>query len=334
MTELQKTCSELQVVVQAMPSHASRLSTAPRQSFEEIVARIQRLARVPYVRITHAYTKRYDVSLKDAPISPPATPNVVGGQDYFDDWTICTNLARIPDYHSGPIQDEHRNPRVAAPNRIHASTLERYLPPTTPQEVHDFFSLSRRSYLADRLNELHDGSDGPSGALMLVYPTLSGGRTFKTYYKDPVLDPLLRRFMMLFGLTTRAGEALGKMDAIDSLMSFEDMQSAIEALCRQLGRYVPPSGRISQFVIEHAEQTEVVLDRETWIEQFLAQESSRMRQDLVDYQKSGQRMPAQGFEASPAALAREVEDGIRSSTEAAGEVAIEVGVFVIRRSML
>jgi hypothetical protein len=135
-------------------------------------------------------------------------------------------------------------------------------------------------------------------------------------------------------LTTFAGEALGKMEAVESLLMYEDMKAALQSLCDDLGRQLPPIGGRSSFSVVHAEQTEIILDRHTWVEQFLAQEGIRMKQELVNYQKSGQRMPAQGFEASPAALAREVEDGIRSSTEEAGGVGIEIGVFVIRRSLV
>ena len=317
-----------------MPGHEAEMPGREKPVFEDVVTTLQEsMPNGPHVSITHAYTSRQDVSLKNAPVSPPATPNVFEGDDYFNSQTIFTNIARIRDYHT-KAEEGHNNAHVAPPGSVHASVLERYVPPTTRQEVQDFFSVSKQSYLLDRLCELHDGTWGPNGALLLVYPTLSGGKTFKTYYKDPVMDPLLRRFMMLRGLTTRAGEALGKMDAIEALLEFDDMQVAIEKLCHELESRRWQQGRSHRFTIEHAEKTDIVLDRQTWIQQFLAQEGSRMKQDLIEYQKSGQRMPTSGFEASPAALAREVEDGIKNSTTPAGGIGIEMGVFVIRRSLI
>ncbi|KPI44095.1 uncharacterized protein AB675_6587 [Cyphellophora attinorum] len=330
------TAPNFQIVAQAMPGYAG--DTSPKQIFEAVVSKLQEPAgNVPNITITHVFTSRVDVSLKDAPVSPPATPNASdGGSDYFNHQRTFTNIARIRDYHSienGPQRLTY-NVHVAPPNSVHVSLLERYLPPTTRQEFQDFFSLDNRSYLVDRLTELQDGSWGPTGGLLLVYPTLAGARTFKTYYKDPILDPLLRRIISLRGLTTRAGEALGRMDALDVMMDFDDMQSAIERICRGLEARSTAAGRASHFTLEHAERIEVVLEKRTWIQQFIAQESSRMKQDLIDYQKSGQRMPAKDFEASPAALAREVEDGIRNSTEASGGIGIEMGVYVIRRALV
>merc|ERR1712000_476559 len=78
---------------------------------------------------------------------------------------------------------------IAAPSSIHVSVLERYIPPTTAQEVNDFFTLSRRSYLADRLLELSSNN----GTLLLVYPTRRRGSTFANRYVGPVIEPFLRQ---------------------------------------------------------------------------------------------------------------------------------------------
>ncbi|ETN46725.1 uncharacterized protein HMPREF1541_00914 [Cyphellophora europaea CBS 101466] len=326
--------AQMHMVVQAMPPHVERPRTGTKLIFEEVVQSLQRSStNVPYVTITHTYTDHRPVSLEEIPDSPPATPNIHDGSDYFDNNTIFTHVAQVPDYHKPSTVSTNgvRNPKVAAPSSVNVSTIERYIPPTTADEVRDLFSISRRSHLVDRLGEL---SATQNGTLLLVYPTKAGGQTFSKWYKDPILDPLLRRFMMLRGLTTPAGAALGRLESVDSLMDFDQMQTALRKVCGELAPQLPPVGGRSQFIIDHAEKAEVILDRQTWIELFLTQESSRMRQDLIDYQKSGQRMPASGFEASPAALAREVEDGIRSSKEHAGGIGIEVGVFVIRRSLI
>lgn len=325
--------AHLNMVAQSMPPHTERSIDGSKLVFEEVVQSLQQFStNVPYVTITHAYTDRTSVSLGEIPDSPPATPNTQDGSDYFDNNTIFTHAAQVPDYHkpntTGVVAG--RNPKVAAPSTVNVSILERYIPPTTAAEVQDFFSLSRRSHLVDRLSELTASQDG---TMLLVYPTRAGGQTFAKWYKNPILDPLIRQFMLLRGLTTPFGYAVGRMESVSSLMEFEQMQAALERLCSCVAAQLPPIGGRSEFTVVHSEKAEVILNRQTWVELFLAQESPRMRQDLIDYQKSGQRMPAQGFEQSPAALAREVEDGIRSSKEHAGGIGIEVGVFVIKRSL-
>ncbi|EXJ82899.1 hypothetical protein A1O3_06715 [Capronia epimyces CBS 606.96] len=325
---------QLQMVVQALPSQAKSLDTRP--VFEKVVEVVQgRFASPPYITITHAVSQV--ISMDEVPASPPATPNTnYSSDDYFQDQTVFTHAAVVPAYHSHaqpPIPSSSRSTNIiAAPSSIHLSILERYIPPTTTREVDDFFSLSRRSYLADRLLEL----SANNGSLLLVYPTKVGGSTFTNKYIGPVIEPFLRQFVLLNGLYMELAIQLGEMAGVAGMKSFEEIQQLLETMCRELGQRAPSRGLPSRYEIVHSETTEVVLDRALWKEWYVEQEQPRLRQNLVDYHKSGGRMPArQGqIEITPGMLAREVVDGIRHSREMAGNAGVEVGVFVIRRALV
>ena len=166
----------IQMVVQALPSKTKSMDVKP--VLDEVVADLQaRYTSPPYITITHAYHEA--ISMDEVPASPPATPNANfsnPGADYFQDQTIFTHAAAVPAYHSKAATSGVVGPRptniIAAPSSIHLSILERYIPPTTPREVADFFTLSRRSYLADRLLELSSND----GSLLLIYPTKKAER--------------------------------------------------------------------------------------------------------------------------------------------------------------
>lgn len=322
------------MVVQALPSQAK--SADARPVFEKVVEMIQgRFTSPPYITITHAVSQV--ISMDEVPASPPATPNTIySSDDYFQDQTVFTHAAVVPAYHSLSqpltISSSRSTNIIAAPSSIHLSILERYLPPTTAQEVEDFFTLSRRSYLADRLLEL----SADSGSLLLVYPTKAGGSTFANRYIGPVIEPFLRQFVLLNSLYMELAIKLGQMAGVAGMKSFEEIGHLLEAMCRDLGHRAPSRGLPSRYDIVHAETAEVVLDRSVWKEWYVEQEQPRLRQNLVDYHKSGGRMPTrQGqLEITPGMLAREVVEGIRHSRESAGNAGIEVGVFVIRRSLV
>ena len=323
------TLSQVLVVVQALPSQSK--NPAKKSVFEEIVEAIQAKYTQPlYMQITHAVPQV--VSMQEVPASPPATPNnQQNNDDYFDNQTIYTHASTIPIYH-GQLQlpSTGSGPKISglvtAPSSTQISTLERYIPPTTGQEVHDFWSISRRSYLIDRMTELSVGG----GTLLLVYPTQVGGAVFARQYIGPVLDPFVRQFVSLNNMTTNVAAAMGDHPAVDRMMTFEEMQERLKTLCQELTPRAPGRGLRGEFSVIHAEKAEVTLDRTTWLEWFIEQESGRLRQNIVDYQKAGGRMPT----ASPPSLAREVVEGIRKSKEEAGGVGIEVGVFIVRRSAL
>ena len=322
------------MVVQALPSQAKVSGAKP--VFQEVAEILQQQETdAPYITITHAVSQV--ISMDEVPASPPATPNNLNtSDDYFDGQTIFTHAAAVPGYHAliPPLSTPSRaNGIITAPASTHVSTLERYIPPTTAQEVRDFFSISRRSYLVDRLAELC----AKNGTLLLVYPTAAGSTTFAREYIGPVIDPFLRQFCLLNNLTTDAAARLGKVAALPAMMNFEAMTDSLRRLCLSL-THRAPAGREprSGYHVIHAERVEITVERATWVDWFIEQETVRLRQDMIDYQKAGGRMPARGFDATPGSLAREVIEGIiKNSREVtAGNVGIEVGVFVLRRSML
>ncbi|ETI25594.1 hypothetical protein G647_02368 [Cladophialophora carrionii CBS 160.54] len=327
------TQQQVQMVAQALPARPN--SADMRQVMDKVVEDIQSQFTIPpYITITHAYFQA--ISMDEVPASPPATPNAQSSSsdDYFQDHTIFTHAATVPAYHfhSGAVHPGGPRPSniIAAPSSIQISILERYIPPTTAREVEDFFTLSRRSYLADRLLEL--SSD--DGSLLLIYPTKRGGQAFANRYIGPVIEPFLRQFILLNSLYTEIAMKLGRMAAVSGMKSFEEMTALLAAMCEALTQRAPARGLPSRYNIVHAETAEVVLDRSLWRDWYIEQEKPRLRQDLVDYHKSGGRMPSRSgqIEITPGMLAREVVDGIRQSREAAGDVGLEVGVFVIRRS--
>ena len=316
------------MVVQALPSQIRHSTIKP--TFHKAAERLQQRGPIaPYLTISHALS---GVGIDQIPASPPATPNLSdSGDNYFQRQTIFTHGAPVHTYH-GPRQMTETvglMGTILPPTSVHFGLLERYIPPTGAQEFQDFFSNSHRSYLTDRLIEL--SMEG--GALLLTYPTKKGAATFARDYIGPVLEPFIRYFCILNGLTTDIATALGKTGACESILEFDEMRNKIGGLCESFASIAPaPNGQKSKFQIIHSENVDIVLDRKTWTEWFIEQESARMRQALVDYQKGGGRMPSREFGASPAALVREIEEGIRTSRETAGGSDIEIGVFVICRS--
>jgi hypothetical protein len=323
------------MVVQALPS---KKSTETRPLHERVLEYVQsRFTTPPYITITHAYYEA--ISMDEVPASPPATPNAsysASSDGYFQDQTIFTHAAAVPAYHFKATATSAIAPRqtynVAAPGTIQISILERYIPPTTGKEVDDFFSLSRRSYLVDRLLELSPDN----GTLLLIYPTQQGGQTFTKDYLDPIIAPFLRQFIILNSLYAELANELGNMSAVPTMKTFGEMEASLAILCSSLAAMAPTRGARSRYDIVHADKAEVILDRTLWRDWFIEQETPRMKQNLVDYHKSGGRMPSRSgrIEVTTGMLAREVIDGIRQSRHAAGDVGIEIGVFAIRRSVV
>jgi len=325
------------MVAQRLPLRMNAASSS-KPVFESIVQAIQ--SRViseipPYITITHAVP--HMIAMDEVPTSPPATPNVVGpfSDDYFDMPTVFSHAAVVPFYHAvtnnlAPSLARPSNP-VVAPASIHVSVLERYIPPTSPQEYVDFFSLSSRSYLVDRLAEL----SADSGTLLLLYPTKCGATAFASRYLGPIIEPLLRKFVFYNNLHTDIASTLAHMEAVDTMLSFDEMQSMIERLCHDLSlRGLPRSAPRSTFSVIHSGVGQALLKGSAWREAYIHQEQARMRKTLVEYQQMGGRMPgAVGhIEITPGMLVRQVTDGLRESEEVVEPAPIELGVFVLRRT--
>lgn len=300
----------------------------------------QNLRDLQGITITHAIAVPQSQVVEDFPKSPPTTPNFMVANGYFDEPIVVTKAANVPTYHGLPGRGQEAagvqiQRKIMVRSVVDVSLLERYIPPTTAGEVADFFNAdSLRSYLADRMSELFIGS----GSLLLIFPTRSGGRTFARKYVAPILDPLLREMSILRGLDTDAAEKLGNMDSIDSLLEYEEMQKKIEALCVSMGdmsnRRRTMSLR-SSYDIVHCQKAEVILDRPTWLTWFVEQEQQRMKQNLLDYHKDGGRLPLGDggtSELTAGMLTREIIEGLQKSKNEAGNIGIEVGVFIVKRS--
>ncbi|GAT23666.1 similar to An02g09030 [Aspergillus luchuensis] len=112
----------------------------------------------PYINITHAVPEQF--SLSNLPSSPPPTPrSLFSGEDYFNPPAVFSSAAVVSAYHDfrGPIQPKttYSPMPIVPPHTVHVSVLERYLPPSSPQEYKDMFSRYRPSFLVDRLSSAH-----------------------------------------------------------------------------------------------------------------------------------------------------------------------------------
>lgn len=325
----------IEFVSQVLPNHASDRRIV--KTSEIICDHLQQALRdLQGITITHAIAVPQSQVVEDFPRSPPATPNFMVANGYFDEHIIVTKAANVPVYHG--LSDRVHQPGVQLQRRIMVrpvvdiALLERWIPPTTGQEISDFFNAdSYRSYLADRLSELAIGT----GSLLLIYPTQSGGRTFARKYIGPILDPLLREMSILRGLDTDAAQKLGSMDAIESMLEFDAMKSKIENLCTNMSERSRALPARSSYNLVHCEAAEVVLDQSTWMTWFVEQEQQRLKQNLVDYHKDGGRLPegdGGSSELTAGMLTREIIEGLQKSKKKAGNVGIEVGMFVIQRA--
>jgi len=325
---------QIQIVAQCLPSQAQTVNHKPL--FEEILEIIQsRALQPPYITITHAVPEMR--TMNEVPTSPPATPSASNtGDEYFGNQSVFTHAAVVPTYHNQNHNLTTSLPRpsnnIVAPSTINLSILERYIPPTSPREVHDFFSLGGRSYMVDRLSELSVNH----GSMLLVYPTKAGARTFAKRYLGPIVEPFLRQFVLLNNLYSDAAAALGRMAATESMFDFDEMSTHVQTMCQVMSQRPASRGLRGRYEIVHAETAQVILERSIWTDWYVEQEQARLRNDLVEYHKSGGRMPSPRgqVEVTTGMLAREVVEGIRNSKAAAGQAGIEVGVFLIRRSAL
>ena len=325
------------MVAQILPVRVVRSAISSKPIFELVLEAIQRRIGNPQfsVNITHAVP--HMIAMDDVPTSPPATPQFLhGGNDYFDLQTVFSLAGVVPLYHTASSQTSRPHSRTSTPiiarRSVDVSVLERYIPPVSTAEVRDFLTDSGRSYLVDRLAEVKSRG----GTMLVVYPTKRGAETFIHHYLDPVLEPLMRQFIFFHSLFPYLGATLGKMEAVTTMPDFEGLTARISSLCAQLSsRPLEQGGPQSSFSLVYSDVGEIVLERSDWLEFWSHQEQPRIKADLVQYQREGGRMPApMGLhEATPATLARELSDAMSKSHEPSGGVGIEVGVFVIQRSI-
>lgn len=324
------------MVAQILPVRAVRPATTAKPVFELVLEAIQRRVGNPHFSINITHAVPHMIAMDDVPTSPPATPQFFhGGSDYFDLQTVFSLAGVVPLYHVSRSHTAAPQARAITPiiarRSVDVCVLERYIPPISTTEIHDFFRNSGKSYLVDRLAELKLNG----GTLLLIYPTRTGAQTFVSQYLNPVLEPLVRRFIFFHSLFPYLGETLSRMEAVDSVPEFPQLSDRIHQLCATLSAApLERNGPPSTFDVVYHDVGEVRLQRSDWIEYWIHQEQPRLRDDLVRYQREGGRMPAPVglHEATPASLARELVDGLSKSRDACGGVGIEVGVFIIQRS--
>ncbi|KLJ08777.1 hypothetical protein EMPG_15788 [Blastomyces silverae] len=332
-------------------------SSSPVSTFSNIVEEIQRRLQAdqsPYINIIHAVPPKF--SLNNLPTSPPSTPNRMSPDDDYFNLTVFSSGAPVPAYasHRDSISDDipgstHTPTPIVPPYSVHISIVERYLPPPSSREYRNLFSATGPSVLVDRLRELSP----QGGNLVLIYPTKQGARTFKNEYLGPILDPLLRQMVVVNELSADISTALGSMPAIAEMDDFEAMQNNILRLCENLRqRESSLAGssptRSSRFTMVYGGKGEICMDRKSWIEWYIQQETPRARDILNGYWRAGYQLPTSLMGSSPVtrkpgnreisgpSLLQVLFQGLRNRASAdrspsLGE-SMEVGVFVIRRS--
>ena len=252
-----------------------------------------------------------------------------GEIDYFN-MTVFAKAVIAVDHHHASNASVPSSPHpVVAPSSVGVSLLERVIPPSTLQEYLDLFASDCPSVLVDRLVELSPDN----GTLIFIYPTAHGAFTFSHDYLGPLLDPLLRTLVGIHGLSADVGADVGKMVAVDQMLSFERMTTKISLLLKGINaasqRGPPPVYRL----VQSSKQT-VQIERRAWIEWWTHQETPRLKEVMNRYFQRALRLP-QGKEITAGTLVREIVSGVENRSY--GEFdnprrGIEVGVFVIRRT--
>ncbi|KAF8458574.1 hypothetical protein BDZ91DRAFT_665976, partial [Kalaharituber pfeilii] len=156
---------------------------------------------------------------------------------------------------------------ILPPNSLHLSILERFIPPNCVADDANMFSPSA-SILVDRLVELNDNG----GTLLFIYPTKKGARQFVKNTLGPVLDPLLRKLMVLYGLREDLLWRIRNMSAVEGMADWDDLKLRVEKLTQSLSKAGLP------VKVAHAEPARVRLNDESWREWWSQQEQMRIRE--------------------------------------------------------
>ena len=223
----------------------------------------------------------------------------------YDDWLKEQENAPLPS----------PNP-IVLPMSHQISILERYIPPTSPEDDQKIFS-NFSSTMVDRLFELSPNR----GSLLFIYPTRAGAEAFAKEYLGPILEPLLRRLMSMHGVPESFCDSLDKMRAVEFMSSFEGLKGKIENICSR-ARAEPdePEGRTEKINsgeddasgrcirLIHARKATVNLDPDDWKDWWVSQEAPRIKKTISMYYEMGYHMPS---DMAPGDLERAIVDGIR-----------------------
>ena len=287
-----------------------------------------------WINLLHAVPGRFN--LADLPTSPPSTPGMpVRGEDYFTS-KVFDNAVPAVDYESELTPARPHTHPLAAPATINLAIVERYIPPTSVNELADLYNPYGSSMLMDRLVELTPSD----GCLTFIYPTRTGGNTFVSQHLGPILDPILRTMVIMHGLSRDFSSALGPMDAVKYLQNFSWMRDKMSALCHQLNskregivdKLHHPQGTFS---MAYAAAHDISIDRKVWAEWWVKQEKARIRASVSRYFRTTHRIQMNRHgqpDVQQASLIQELFDGVQSKpVPTVSDQPIEVAVFVIRR---
>jgi len=277
----------------------------------------------------------------DLPTSPPNTPGLpLDGNDYFTSKTFDSAVP-VLDYQDNLTSMPKTPHPIVPPATISVSVLERYIPPSNTKEFSEMFKIDGRSLLVDRLLELSPDN----GSLLFIYPTKTGAEVFSRQYLGPVLDPLLRSMQTIHQLPYDLASQLGSSPAVESMLSFQDLQAGLVGLCKELSTSNTVSSlfqaRKANYVLELATTYKVKLERGIWADKWwIKQEKTRVKDTVMRYfggsatRGSGLSMAEQsGF--TPTSLIHGILDGVATRPYEKGREPIEgveVGMFIVRRT--
>lgn len=168
-----------------------------------------------------------------------------------------------------PGQPLMSNP-ILPPNSLHFSILERFIPPNSAADDAAMFSPTS-SILVDRLVELNDNG----GSMLFIYPTKTGARQFVRNILGPVLDPLLRKLMVLYVLREDLLWRIRNMPAVDSMADWEGLKGRMNKLLASLSR---ASGGSVSVEVAYASTAQIRVNEESWREWWSQQEQMRIRE--------------------------------------------------------
>ena len=289
-----------------------------------------------WINVFHAIPGRFN--LQDLPRSPPNTPGpAVGGEDYFTEKIFDTAVS-IADYQKD-LSQLPRSPRpIVPPSSIEVSVVERYIPPSTPNEFAKMFDPNGPSILIDRLVELSPNN----GSLLFIYPTKVGAETFTREYLGPILDPALRWMGVTEGFSAELNRTLGNMVSAHQLLDHESMHHRMATLCARLTQRSSAAerfhGRRPSLTLSYAARKRVELPRDAWARDWwIKQEKPRIRESVTRYAREAQTRPSNEHnDRQPATvlIQRLLDDVVQKpyQTGQEPENGIEVSVFVITRT--
>ncbi|KAI5797804.1 hypothetical protein EDC01DRAFT_39675 [Geopyxis carbonaria] len=302
-------------------------------------------SRKVYIHVSHAIDPQ--IPLSRLPTTPPLTgggasaggfgsPGFEGGDmGYFSPTVfnsivvapssmVSTPIVGTPIQSHPPLALPSPNP-ILPPNSLHLTLLERYIPPTTIAEDAAMFNV-KKSIIIDRLFELSPNG----GSLLFIYPTKTGAINFDREYLGQVLDPLLRKLMVLYALREELLWKIRSMDSTSHMAEYPVLKDRIEKFCDALSNGESDLPRTPTKLVYSA-KVSVSLNEFSWREWWTTQEQMRIREAVKNHLSSGQAAPAakgkartakgketeaksgywQGY-GVPGDLAREVLDGVRA----------------------